>query len=595
MRFIFISILLVFAQFALAQKNVLKSPAPEWVNDISFNEENILEDNGGYQYLLIDYQDNFIKKASFRHFVIKLINSNGIQSNSDISVVFDPSYQKLTFHKISIIRDGQPIDKLELQNFQVFQRESSLERALYDGSLTAVLNLTDVRENDIIEYSYTLTGFNPIYKEIFSNTFYHQYSIPVNRIYNRLIVNNKKEFAYKLFNENIEPQIITNSGNKEYIWNLEAFDFKLYDTNIPSWIDIHKRVSFTSAENWNDIVNWALPLYTFDKRKVEKIAKSITESDSIKQAALDFIRFVQDNIRYLGFEDGINAFKPHQPEKVFAQRYGDCKDKSLLLVALLQSIGIDAHPLLVNTYLKNEILNELPSINSFNHCIACFSIDGRNYVIDPTISYQGGNLDNLSTPNYCYGLMIKKGETGLTQIIPTPKPTIKIDEILSLDSINGNAKFEVSTEYSSAKANSTRDYFNSSSRDVIKKDYTDFYRNLYPRIETATEINLTDKNRKSSNKLFVKENYFVKNIWENSTTPNKIYCEIYPLVLENYINYDQAINRKLPYYLGEPFAFSQTTEVNLPESWNSKNYNFSTENEAFKYSNKIIAYTRYCH
>ena len=48
------------------------------------------------------------------------------------------------------------------------------------------------------------------------------------------------------------------------------------------------------------------------------------------------VNFVQNEIRYMGIETGKYSHKANSPEKVFKQRYGDCKDKSLLLASILK-------------------------------------------------------------------------------------------------------------------------------------------------------------------------------------------------------------------------------------------------------------------
>ena len=53
---------------------------------------------------------------------------------------------------------------------------------------------------------------------------------------------------------------------------------------------------------------------------------------------------MQDEVRYLGLENGISAYKPSSPNKVYNQRFGDCKDKSLLLVTMLNQMNIEAYP-----------------------------------------------------------------------------------------------------------------------------------------------------------------------------------------------------------------------------------------------------------
>lgn len=584
MRTSFLILFLLSFHFVFSQNQIKKSPIPNWVSPISYEDKDVNTDNGGFQYLLLDYQDNFLKEASYKHFVIKLINANGIQSNSDITVEFDPSYQKIYFHSLQIIRNGEIIDKLNLDNFQIIQRETSLERSLYDGSLTAVLNLSDVRENDIIEYSYTTTGFNPIYNGKVSNTFYYQYAIPVNHIYTKLITDKDEHFSFKLYNNVSKPEIKDYPNFREYIWNVNALDFKLYENNTPPWIDIYKKASFTTIKNWGEVVNWALPLYTYPKESIKKIAHSIPQEKNTKDAITSYIRFVQNKIRYLGFEGGINAFRPHTPQKVFNQRFGDCKDKSLLLVSLLRNIGVEAYPCLINSYLKDSVLSELPSINAFNHCIVNFSYNGKTYFVDPTISDQEGNLENLSVPDYAYGLLIKPNETKLTAISPTPNPSIKVKEIITLDSINGNATFWVTTTYTGFKADETRSYFNSSSRESIKQDYTEFYRHLYPRIETANIVDIIEDDS-TQNKVVVRESYTINKIWEEGATGNNIYCDIYPIVLETYIDYTKAANRESPYYLGLPFTYAQTTEINMPETWSGDNLKTSVDGKYMKYTN----------
>ncbi|WP_163326004.1 DUF3857 domain-containing protein [Draconibacterium mangrovi] len=584
MRTSFFILFLLSFHFVFSQNQINKSATPTWVTPISFEDKDVNSENGGFQYLLLDYQDNFPEEASYKHIAIKLINSNGIQSNSDITVVFDPSYQKIYFHSLQIIRNGEVIDKLNLNNFQIIQRETSLDRSLYDGSLTALLNLTDVRENDIVEYSYTTKGFNPIYNGKVSGTVYYQYAIPVNHIYTRLLTDKHDHFDFKLYNDASNPEIKEHSGIREYVWNVNALDFKLYENNSPPWIDIHKKVSFTTIRNWEEVVNWALPLYTYPKESVKEIARSIPQKKDTKDAITSYIRFVQNKIRYLGFEDGINAFRPHTPEKVFNQRFGDCKDKSLLLVSLLRNIGVEAYPCLINSYLKDSVLSELPSINAFNHCIVNFNFEGKTYFVDPTISDQEGDLENLSVPDYTYGLLIKPNETKLTAIAPSTNPSIKVKEIITLDSINGNATFWVTTTYTGSKADATRSYFNSSSRESIKQDYTEFYRHLYPRIETANLVNIIEDDS-AQNKVVVRESYTIKKIWEEGASGNTIYCDIYPIVLETYIDYANAANRKLPYYLGDPFTYEQTTEINMPETWNGDNMEITVDGNYMKYSN----------
>lgn len=52
--------------------------------------------------------------------------------------------------------------------------------------------------------------------------------------------------------------------------------------------------------------------------------------------------WVQDNIRYIAFENGIMGFKPEAASKVYQNRYGDCKGMANLLKEMLKICGYDA-------------------------------------------------------------------------------------------------------------------------------------------------------------------------------------------------------------------------------------------------------------
>tara|TARA_R110002050_G_scaffold204522_1_gene340011 strand:- start:8941 stop:11475 length:2535 start_codon:yes stop_codon:yes gene_type:complete len=590
--FFFITLLFSFT-FNHASNKIGKTPLPNWVKYISLENNKIVEDNVGYQYLLIDFQENLIKQSIYKHYAVKILNTEGVQSMSDISVTFDPSYQTLQFHKMVVVRDGSEIEKLKTANIQSIQRETNMERSLYDGSLSAVINLSDIREGDIIEYSYSITGFNPVNEGNYATTFYHQYSSPVNQIFNRLIVDSSKPINQKQYNGAIKAEVISQQNQIEYTWKTEGLDYTLYDSNVPYWYDSQKKVSFSTFNSWNDVVNWALPLYeTNTSGLILNTPDEIVTSKENK--ILKTIRLVQDDIRYLGFESGIGAYKPNDPKKVFNQRYGDCKDKSLLLVTLLRDQGIDAYPVFVNTSMQNEITTKLPSNTAFDHCIVNLEFEGNQYFIDPTIANQGGNLANFSIPEYKKGLRIKNGETSLIDIKGSENAEVFIKETITIDSIGKGAIFLIKSTYKGGKADYMRSYFNTNSKEIIQREFSNYYSSLYPGIESTENVIFTDVDRDSENIVTVEEYYKVNKFWSNADDNSYLYCEVYPLVLESLITYPQATstNRSMPYYIGSISKFHQITSVNLPELWNVESTNTAIVGNGFHYENIIKGYGR---
>lgn len=584
MRFFYLLLLLLGPFITYSAEQIAKTSPPKWVTKVDISNDSILEGGGGFQYLVVDFQINLINKAKYGHYAIQVFNSEGIQSMSDIDISYDPSYQKLQIHKIQLIRDGSIIDKLN-SDIQIIQRETSMERSIYDGSLSAVVNLSDVRENDIIEYSYSIIGFNPINKGHYSAMNVLQYTLPANRVYHKLVAPKNKYIQYKLYNSAGEPQINRTTQKVEYIWDVSALDYTLYDNSVPAWHEPYKQVGITTFRDWGEVVEWALPMFEYSDFQFEEVNKKLENIVSKEDKILYIIRFVQDEIRYLGFEKGIFAYKPHHPLKVYNQRYGDCKDKSLLLISLLRSQGISAYPLWVNTNILQEVNNRLPNYAAFNHSVVYFEYNGKEYFIDPTISLQGGNIDHIYFPNYRIGLLIKPQEISLLEIPISTVATYSINEYITIDSIGGDADFTIKSEYTGRKADYLRADFNTNSKDIIHKDYLNYYSNLYPRIESVGTMKLID-DRDSSNIFAVEEHYRIREFWEKHNE-STIYCEVYPLVLESMIGYKNSADRSMPYFLGEPIIFKQTTILELPENWNFTNHENEISGESFTYKKKV--------
>ncbi|MEM8900057.1 MAG: DUF3857 domain-containing protein [Bacteroidota bacterium] len=567
-RFLPLFFLLIHGYFSTCQ-NIRKAPTPSWVKVIQTDNDSILEDLGESQYLLLDFQYNLANESVFFHYKIKILNSEGIQSNSDIDISFDPSYQTLTLHQVDLIRDGKRIPKLYEEPVKKFQRETSMERSLYDGSISAVMNLKDVREGDILEYSFSRKGFNPINKGNFSTTFSQNYSTPVNRIYNRIVFPKVVRLQYKLYNEAVKPISTETQGLKSYEWDMEGYDYVDYDKSIPSWFNAQKKVRVSTYKSWREVVEWALPLYTYDVSSVKKFGQEISSASTKEGKILDLIDWVQNDVRYLGFEEGIGAYKPNAPAKVYKQRFGDCKDKSLLLVSLLRSEGVEAYPLLVNTTYQQEIENFLPSGGVFDHCVVYFEFDEKEFFIDPTISSQGGDLLNRQFPNYKKGLLIKEGEESIITAGRNPFPLAEqhVREYFQLESVGGNTSFKVETTYLGDEADQIRSYFASNSRKDIQDEYLDYYSTIYSDMVVTKDLVYIDSLKDSENKIITEEYYTIEGLWTLEGDSTYYLAEVYPLVFSYYVDYTKSSKRSMPLYVGRPKTITYHSYIKFPEKW----------------------------
>jgi tetratricopeptide (TPR) repeat protein len=129
----------------------------------------------------------------------------------------------------------------------------------------------------------------------------------------------------------------------------------------------------------------ALTVYdaVIEQKIQELIAGKNTENEQIKA----IYEFVASEIRYVAIELGLSAYEPTPAIDAFTYRYGDCKDKTTLLISMLRHIGVEAYQVLVSPAPGKVVNLALPSVAQFSHVITAIpQSDGSYMWLDPTVS-----------------------------------------------------------------------------------------------------------------------------------------------------------------------------------------------------------------
>lgn len=552
----------------------LITTTPSWVTSVSPTLKAQPDDAssaGGFYYLLADQQENIARQEMFGHYAYTLLSTDGVEKLSDISLSFDPTYQKLLLHKVVIHRNGAELSQLSAGAIKTIQREESMDRNMYDNTLTSIIHLKDVRVGDVIEYAYTLKGYNPVFNGHYSQKIYFDYAVPIEKAFNRIVVPAKSNLTFVYKNGDVKPVVSSSAEGTEHTWSLDKLKAIIADERQPDWYDPFRYVMITDFKSWREVNDWASKHFELTSRDREQLSTRIkdkfTDTDP-NEKLMKIIRFVQDDVRYLGFEGGLNSHKPHAPSKVFDQLYGDCKDKSLLLSAILQQNGFEAHPVLVNSVYRKRTSDFVPTYSAFNHCITQVIHNGQTFYIDPTINYQGGgSIEKNYFPNYAKGLVIGTANEGLTDLSLTGEAEIEEVQVIDVSTIGGEAIMSITTTYQGVESDIIRRQLASNSLDEIKKFYLNYYSNLYPDILEEEPLTFTDD--RSENTVIIHEKYRIPTFWKPmEDSPNKITCEVYPLGIENLVNISKSTTRKSPYQLSFPVSYRHRTQIRLPEEWN---------------------------
>ncbi len=133
------------------------------------------------------------------------------------------------------------------------------------------------------------------------------------------------------------------------------------------------RFSWSEVYSWQAVGRWYRDLLDDlprDTAAVQQLASELTHEDQTPRQKLEeLLTYLRKKIRYVAVEVGIGGYQPSSPGEVLSRKWGDCKDKSLLLIDLLGQVGIAAHPALIRLSRDHRIEPEFPSPGQFNHLI----------------------------------------------------------------------------------------------------------------------------------------------------------------------------------------------------------------------------------
>jgi transglutaminase-like putative cysteine protease len=125
-----------------------------------------------------------------------------------------------------------------------------------------------------------------------------------------------------------------------------------------------------------------------DDPEVEKFVKTIVnDSDPALEKVKKIYSWVQSNIKYIAFEDGMRGLIPHPGNYVINKRYGDCKDMASATVSMLREVGVEAHYTWIGTRDLPYLYSDVASPITDNHMIATFIMDDQTYFLDATGQY----------------------------------------------------------------------------------------------------------------------------------------------------------------------------------------------------------------
>jgi hypothetical protein len=175
--------------------------------------------------------------------------------------------------------------------------------------------------------------------------------------------------------EPVKPAELGPNHLRWEIWNMPRLDLENQHAT-PSWSALAARMSVFwgdlavqgAERQWQAIGAWGAKL---EEHRTDPTPELAAKAQELVAGAPDLYTklsritdYIQKNVRYFVVIRGIGGWQAHPAGQIFRNHYGDCKDKTTLLIAMLKSVGVDAY---------------------------YFHVDSRRGVIDPKAPSLAGN------------------------------------------------------------------------------------------------------------------------------------------------------------------------------------------------------------
>jgi len=196
------------------------------------------------------------------------------------------------------------------------------------------------------------------------------------------------------------------------------------EPDLPRDAVLFPEIDFSTGKSWQAVSAAYSKIVDshMDPAAVDAIVGVLIQGKkTVPEKEAEILDFLDREVRYTGIEFGEAAIVPHDPSETLTHKYGDCKDKATLLVAMLRSAGIPANVALLSAGSRLDVPADLPGMGLFDHAIVHVPADPANKTkelwIDATATY--ARLGQL--PGGDQGRLALIASPDTTALVKTPE------------------------------------------------------------------------------------------------------------------------------------------------------------------------------
>jgi tetratricopeptide (TPR) repeat protein len=358
------------------------------------------------------------------YLIYKVMTQKGADGWDNISMDWEPWHEVRPMMRARVVTpDHQPheLDPKTISDAPLKDSDSTL----YSDARQTRAPLPAIAIGSVVEQEIVVRETAPLFHAGVSSGFMMaRSSVPVR--HSRLTLDAPAGLPLKYVTRllpDMKPERIEEGGRLKLLFDSGPWPgFEPAENYLPSDVAYLPEVLYSTGASWQQVAEEYSAIVDAHSNEpdLKKLADKVSEgkrSESAKARAI--VEYLNREVRYTGIEFGDAAIVPHAPSETLARKYGDCKDKATLLVAVLRAAGIPAYVALLNVGRRMNVPSELPGMGMFDHAIAYIPPTGTSPAIWVDATDEYSRFGELPAGDQArMALIARAGTTGL---VATPE------------------------------------------------------------------------------------------------------------------------------------------------------------------------------